>query len=150
MKILSLVLAAARKIRYRKSIIKMSYCFPFPRITPHPSTHIGRITNDSILIISGSTMSFTVDTPEDKGLVSIKTTVNQLLAQIPSLAETLQQFKVTDKKGITGMKWIFIKRGPAYRDTRADEAKTNKLTLLEYNPWRYWWPASFGKTITDC
>ena len=39
------------------------------------STHIGRISNDSLILISGSTYSFDVDTPEDKGLVSIKTGV---------------------------------------------------------------------------
>ena len=33
------------------------------------STHIGRTTKDSIIVINGSTYMYTVDTPEDKGLV---------------------------------------------------------------------------------
>jgi hypothetical protein len=48
-------------------------------VVPGNATHIGRITKDSIIVITGSTYSFTVDTPEDSGLVSTNTTVKQLL-----------------------------------------------------------------------
>jgi len=63
------------------------------------STHIGRITKDSIVVITGSTYSFTVDTPEDSGLVSTNTTVKQLLSQIKSKDGSAQQYLVTDKDG---------------------------------------------------
>ena len=68
-------------------------------IIPNNSTHIGRITNDSIIVITGTTYSFTVDTPEDSGLVSTNTTVKQLLSQIKSKDGSAQQYLVTDKDG---------------------------------------------------
>ena len=68
-------------------------------IIPNNSTHIGRITNDSIIVITGSTYSFTVDTPEDSGLVTTNTTVKQLLSQIKSKDGSAQQYIVTDKDG---------------------------------------------------
>jgi hypothetical protein len=34
------------------------------------ATHIARISKDTIVIVGGSTYLFTVDTPEDQGLVS--------------------------------------------------------------------------------
>jgi polygalacturonase len=68
-------------------------------LIPNNSTHIGRITKDSIIVINGSTYSFTVDTPEDSGLVSTNTTVKQLLSQIKSKDGSAQQYLVTDKEG---------------------------------------------------
>jgi hypothetical protein len=46
------------------------------------ATHIGKITKDTITVISGSTYAFTVDTPEDSGLIKIKTTLSQLTDQV--------------------------------------------------------------------
>jgi polygalacturonase len=63
------------------------------------STHIARITRDSIITIIGSTYSFTVDTPEDSGLVSTNTTVKQLFSQIKSKDGSAQQYLITDKDG---------------------------------------------------
>jgi len=65
------------------------------------ATHIVRITKDSLIVLSGSTYSFTVDTPEDQGLVPTKTTVQQLLEQITSKDRSVQTYKITDKEGIT-------------------------------------------------
>jgi hypothetical protein len=65
------------------------------------ATHIGRITKDTIAVITGSTYSFTVDTPEDSGLVSIKTSVKQLLSQIRSKDGSIQKYAVTNKDGLT-------------------------------------------------
>ena len=64
------------------------------------STHIGRITKDSIIVVTGSTYSFTVDTPEDSGLVSTNTTVKQLISEIRSKDGSAQQYSVTDKGGV--------------------------------------------------
>ena len=69
-------------------------------ITSHNSTHIGRITKDSIIVITGSTYSFTADTPEDSGLVSTNTTVKQLISEIKSKDGSIQQYSVTDKGGV--------------------------------------------------
>ena len=44
-------------------------------IITNNSTHIARITKDSVIVATGSTFSFTVDTPEDSGLVTTNTTV---------------------------------------------------------------------------
>src|SRR5688572_16207712 len=68
-------------------------------INPNNSTHIARITNDSIIVITGSTYSFTVDSPEDSGLVSTHTTVKQLLSQIKSKDGSAQQYSVSDIDG---------------------------------------------------
>ena len=65
------------------------------------STHIARITKDSIIVITGSTYSFTVDTPEDKGLVSINTTVEKLLQQVTSKDGSIQTYRITGKDGVT-------------------------------------------------
>src|SRR5690242_10066564 len=54
-------------------------------IKPAPqATHLGGIIKDTIVVITGSTYRFTVDTPEDQGLVSTKPTVKELLEEITS------------------------------------------------------------------
>lgn len=63
------------------------------------ATHIAAITNNSIVVVTGSTMRFTVDTPEDQGLCSTRPTVKQLLEQISSTDGSIQQYKLTDKTG---------------------------------------------------
>ena len=62
--------------------------------------HIARITRDSLVVLSGSTYSFTVDTPEDQGLISTKTSIQQLLQQITSKDGSAQTYKITDKGGL--------------------------------------------------
>lgn len=66
-------------------------------VVPNSPRHISRITKDSIVVISGSTYSFTVDTPEDSGLVLTNATVGQLLAEIKSKDGSAQQYLVNDK-----------------------------------------------------
>lgn len=73
-----------------------------PTVSIHPTahaTHIASITKDTIVVITGSTYRFTVDTPEDQGLVSTTPSVNELLAQITSVNGSKQQYLVTDKTG---------------------------------------------------
>ena len=69
-------------------------------IITNNSSHIARITKDSVIVATGSTFSFTVDTPEDSGLVTTNTTVQKLLTQITSKNGEFQQYKVTTKDGI--------------------------------------------------
>jgi len=65
------------------------------------ATHIARITKDSLVVISGSTYSYSVDTPEDSGLLSIKTGVQQLLMQLTSKDGSAQSYRIIDKDGST-------------------------------------------------
>lgn len=65
------------------------------------SSHFGRITKDTLVVFAGSTYAFTVDTPEDKGLVSTKINTNQLLRQVRSKDGTVQKYQVVNKDGIT-------------------------------------------------
>ncbi len=65
------------------------------------ATHIVAITKDSIVVISGSTYRFTVDTPEDQGLVSTRPTVNQLLDQLTSKDGSVQQYRIIGAAGTT-------------------------------------------------
>lgn len=56
-----------------------------PAIAAGPAaTHVAGITGDTVLVTTGSTCSFTVDTPEDAGPVSTVPAVPDLLAQIVS------------------------------------------------------------------
>ncbi len=52
------------------------------------ATQVAGITGDTILVTSGSTYAFTVDTPEDSGLVSTVPLVEELLQQLELSAAT--------------------------------------------------------------
>jgi polygalacturonase len=60
---------------------------------------IASVTKDTITVVTGSTYSFTVDTPEDSGLVSTNTTVQQLLSQINAKDGSIQKYIVTNNQG---------------------------------------------------
>jgi polygalacturonase len=59
--------------------------------------HIAGITADSVFVASGSTYSFTVDTPEDKGLHSTTPDVKQLLSELTSKDGSSQTYQLVDK-----------------------------------------------------
>ncbi|QKJ33130.1 endopygalactorunase [Mucilaginibacter mali] len=61
--------------------------------------NIVRITKDTLVLIKGSTYAFTVDTPEDQGLVSTAVDVKQLIMQIAPANGSIQEYTVTDKSG---------------------------------------------------
>ena len=63
------------------------------------ATQIVAIKNNTIVVVTGSTYRFTVDTPEDQGLVSTRPTVQQLLQQLTSKDGSVQQYRITDKQG---------------------------------------------------
>ncbi|HEY1201604.1 MAG TPA: endopygalactorunase, partial [Niastella sp.] len=63
------------------------------------ATHIAAITKNTIVVVTGSTIQFTVDTPEDQGLRSTRPTVKQFLEQITSTDGSIQQYKIIDKTG---------------------------------------------------
>jgi polygalacturonase len=64
------------------------------------TTHIAKITGDSVIVISGTTYSFTVDTPEDKGLISTSANVKQLLSQLSSKDGSAQTYTLADNNGV--------------------------------------------------
>ena len=68
--------------------------------TSSHATHIARIGGDTVVVITGRTYLFTVDTPEDQGLVSTGITAMQLPAQLSSAANSFQQYSVTNKDGV--------------------------------------------------
>ncbi|MES2278987.1 MAG: glycosyl hydrolase family 28-related protein [Bacteroidota bacterium] len=61
--------------------------------------NIARITKDTLVLVKGSTYLFTVDTPEDQGLVSTAITVKQLPLQLAAKDGSNQKYTVTDKSG---------------------------------------------------
>jgi polygalacturonase len=63
------------------------------------ATHIARITKDTIVVITGSTYSFTVDTPEDQGWVSTKPAADKLLPELASKDGSAQTYQLIDKQG---------------------------------------------------
>jgi len=69
-------------------------------IKPIPqATQIAEIRNNTVVVVTGSTYRFTVDTPEDQGLVQTRPTVKQLLDQITSRDGSVQQYRIIDKQG---------------------------------------------------
>jgi polygalacturonase len=65
------------------------------------ATHIASVGRESIIVINGSTYSFTVDTPEDQGLLFTAPEVAQLLQQIRPQGGNAQQYEVVTKDGVT-------------------------------------------------
>ena len=63
------------------------------------SPHVAFIKKDSIVLVSGSTMMFTVDTPEDQGLVKTGLLVEQLAEEIRSADGSAQKYSLFDKAG---------------------------------------------------
>src|SRR5690349_1158035 len=61
--------------------------------------HIVRITSDSIIIVKGNTYAFTVDTPEDQGLVSTTPTAAILLSEVGSKIGSDQLYRFMSRDG---------------------------------------------------
>jgi polygalacturonase len=62
--------------------------------------YIAYFNKDTIAVVLGSTYRYTVDTPEDKGLVSTNATVAELVAEAGSLLGNGGDYTVTDKGGV--------------------------------------------------
>jgi len=79
---------------------KMNTTVPGAQITfAKNATNIARISKDTIAVITGSTYRYTVDTPENQGLVSTKIDVKQLPLQLTSRDGSAQKYTITDQKG---------------------------------------------------
>jgi polygalacturonase len=63
------------------------------------ATHVVRINQDTLVVVTGSTYMYTVDTPLDQGLVSTNASAAQLPSEIVSKDGSAQKYNVTDKDG---------------------------------------------------
>jgi polygalacturonase len=61
--------------------------------------HIGGVTGDRVIVATGSTFSFTVDTPSDQGRVSTKPSVRELLTEIAAKDGSTQHYRIKDQRG---------------------------------------------------
>jgi polygalacturonase len=61
--------------------------------------HVAALAAEGVTLATGSTYSYTVDTPEDKGLLSTAPTVKDLLREIISKDGSVQTYRVTGKDG---------------------------------------------------
>lgn len=93
------------------------------------ATHIARISRDTVVVISGSTYSFTVDTPEDQGLVSTGIKAVQLPQQITSKDGSIQQYQVIGENGKQKTKDDII-TGDYLEVTSQDGKATKKFHLV--------------------
>jgi polygalacturonase len=98
-------------------------------LAPRPeATHIAAVTDDTIVLVSGSTYSFTVDTPENAGLVPTTTTVADLLRELVTADGAALSGRVVDQAGgekTTGD----IKTGDRLVVDEGGTAKTYRLEL---------------------
>jgi polygalacturonase len=102
-------------------------------IIPAPyATHIARIVKDTIVAVTGSTYVFTVDTPEDKGLVSTCLSAEKLPFQITSADGSVQTYKVVDKAGMAKNEGVLI-TGDRLVVT-AQDGKTNTSYYIVVKP----------------
>ncbi|HWA26585.1 MAG TPA: hypothetical protein VG734_13075, partial [Lacunisphaera sp.] len=92
------------------------------------ATHLLGITGQTVRVVAGSTYAFTVDTPEDQGLVSTVPTVKELLVEIASADGSAQHRCVTDQGGTEKSRGI-VTRGDRLLVTAADGVATATYTL---------------------
>ena len=85
--------------------------------------HIASIKSDSIIVASGNTYSFTVDTSEDKGLVSTTPTVSEFLSELKLAGATKQPLKVVGANNVSKETGL-LETGDKLVVTHAD-GKTN-------------------------
>lgn len=95
----SLIFAVICSISFTTNAQKITAQKFSAEVSAKNATHIAGITNNKIVVVTGSTYAFTVDTHADSGLVSTRTTVTQLLSQISSKDGSTQQHSIRSKEG---------------------------------------------------
>src|SRR5581483_3550450 len=96
------------------------------------ATHIAAINKDTIVLAKGSTYLFSVDTPENGGLVSTQPTVSGLSHEIQSKDTSAQQYTIIDKLG-TRKDSGTVDTGDRLLVTAAD-GKTSKMYFIRVKP----------------
>ena len=99
MKLLSLVLSALACFVLPAAAERRPAKYSAEVVAGRHATHIARISRDTIMLVTGSTYAFTVDTPEDQGLVSTNADVEQLIAQLAAKDGSAQRYAVIAKNG---------------------------------------------------
>lgn len=92
------------------------------------SKHIAEISGTQLNIIKGSTYRFTVDTPEDEGLVSTLPTFDELMGELKSTDGSKQQYQFLAKNGVPKIK-SSLEDGD-YLQVTAEDGKTTKRYLI--------------------
>ncbi|MBB2145149.1 endopygalactorunase [Pedobacter sp. LMG 31464] len=92
------------------------------------SSHIAQINANQLVLVSGTTYRFTVDTPEDKGLVNTQATVEELLNEIVATDGSKQRYQVTANNGTLKTTGI-IAEGDVLQVTAQDGKTTKKYTI---------------------
>ncbi|RXK61689.1 endopygalactorunase [Lacibacter luteus] len=72
------------------------------------ASHIAKIDKDTIVVVKGSTYSFSVDTHPDSGLVATTANVDQLLNQIAAKYAVVQQYRIVSETGVEKKQGILI------------------------------------------
>ena len=92
------------------------------------SPHIIQISANQLVLVSGSTYRFTVDTPEDKGLVSTRPTVDEILTEITSADGSAQQYQIKDSSN-TPKNTGILREGDWLSVTAQDGKTVKKYTI---------------------
>jgi len=93
------------------------------------SKHIAYIHADTVAIVTGSTYQYTVDTPEDKGLVNTTPDVSQLLSEVIAADGQVQKYALTDKNGNAKTEGI-VTTGDRLVVTAANEKANKTYSIL--------------------
>jgi hypothetical protein len=105
-----------------------------PPVANNRAIHIARITKDSIVVVSGSTYLFSVDSHLDSGLVSTATTVKDLINELDLHDATIKNKDGIEKKEgqlSTGDRLIYP-NGNEYKIVVEPMALSGKLALERY------------------
>jgi polygalacturonase len=119
-------------------LIMMALVMPFAQAQNASITygdnarHIARIKGDSIILVSGSTYSFTVDTPEDKGRISTNATVEQFLREIQPADGSRQIQKLLDQSSNEKKEGVVL-AGDKLQVSSAD-GKVSKTYFISLRP----------------
>ncbi|MFI5453361.1 hypothetical protein ACHMWN_14535 [Pedobacter sp. UC225_61] len=92
------------------------------------SSHIAQINKNQLVLVTGTTYSFTVDTPEDYGLVSTQATVEELISEIASTDGSKQYYQLIASNGTAKTTGV-IAEGDILQVTAQDGKTTKKYTI---------------------
>jgi polygalacturonase len=101
-------------------------------IGPAPGApHIARINGDTVVVITGSTYSYAVDTPEGQGLVSTNPGVTKLITQLNAKNGGKQVYEVTDAKGVAKKEGAIVSGDRLVVTIKNNAAHKNYYLLLQ-------------------
>lgn len=93
------------------------------------SPHIAQINSNQLILATGTTYAFTVDTPEDKGLIATQATVAELISEVKSADGSKQQYQVLTKSGLPKTDGL-VQDGDVLKVTGQDGRAIKKYTIV--------------------